>query len=345
MKTLLEKLRVEDWVVVWVSIPLLALALLIPDRLPGIPSTLVGEVAWYNIALLFVIVLIVLYAGMGGSVGMKAVPKILTGDVNPSGRTVDVWPADFTKDPTWGNMLTNTHVGGTTVNIGTAPDGKALPTSVRSLDYEEGIYVGYKWYETAGTIDGWFSEAAEDQSSLPGQADDPYYNRSNGVLFPFGYGLSYTSFSWTMGEASFSGEITEAQAGDRVAASRPPGGARRFRRRQAHVPGGARLQRARHGAVYKARLCGQVRPSPLLRRRRGRPRHGKGALSAPAAAAETPARAAPRGGKGGDVFSSRAGNFLFYVRAKGRTSCSCTDTSPPKRALRGRRTASREGTA
>ena len=64
MKTLLEKLRVEDWVVVWVSIPLLALALLIPDRLPGIPSTLVGEVAWYNIALLFVIVLIVLYAGM-----------------------------------------------------------------------------------------------------------------------------------------------------------------------------------------------------------------------------------------------------------------------------------------
>lgn len=158
----------------------------------------------------------VLYAGMGGSVGMKAVPKILTGDINPSGRTVDIWPADFTKDPTWGNMLTNTHVGGTTVNIGTAPDGKALPTSVRSLDYEEGIYVGYKWYETAGTIDGWFSEAAEDQSSLPGQADDPYYNRSNGVLFPFGYGLSYTSFSWTMGETSFSGEITEAQAGDRV---------------------------------------------------------------------------------------------------------------------------------
>ena len=51
MKTLLEKLRVEDWVVVWVSIPLLALALLIPDRLPNVPSTFVGEVAWYNIGL------------------------------------------------------------------------------------------------------------------------------------------------------------------------------------------------------------------------------------------------------------------------------------------------------
>ena len=51
MKNLLEKLRVEDWVVVWVSIPLLALAVLIPADLPSVPSTLVGEVAWYNIAI------------------------------------------------------------------------------------------------------------------------------------------------------------------------------------------------------------------------------------------------------------------------------------------------------
>ena len=63
MKNLLEKLRVEDWVVVWVSIPLLALAVLIPADLPSVPSTLVGEVAWYNIAYLFVIVLAVLYVG------------------------------------------------------------------------------------------------------------------------------------------------------------------------------------------------------------------------------------------------------------------------------------------
>lgn len=63
MKNLLEKLRVEDWVVVWVSIPLLALAVLVPADLPSVPSTLVGEVAWYNIAYLFVIVLAVLYVG------------------------------------------------------------------------------------------------------------------------------------------------------------------------------------------------------------------------------------------------------------------------------------------
>lgn len=64
MKRFFEKLRVEDWVVVWVSIPLLVLAALVPMRLPSVPSTLVGEVAWYNILYLFAIVLAVLYAGM-----------------------------------------------------------------------------------------------------------------------------------------------------------------------------------------------------------------------------------------------------------------------------------------
>ena len=57
MKNFFEKLRVEDWVVVWVSIPLLLLAALIPADLPSVPATLVGEVAWYNIGLLFAIVL------------------------------------------------------------------------------------------------------------------------------------------------------------------------------------------------------------------------------------------------------------------------------------------------
>ena len=63
MKNFFEKLRVEDWVVVWVSIPLLLLAALIPADLPSVPATLVGEVAWYNIGLLFAIVLVVLYVG------------------------------------------------------------------------------------------------------------------------------------------------------------------------------------------------------------------------------------------------------------------------------------------
>ena len=63
MKKWMEQFRVEDWVVVWVSIPLLLLASLIPADLPSVPATLVGEVAWYNIGLLFAIVLVVLYVG------------------------------------------------------------------------------------------------------------------------------------------------------------------------------------------------------------------------------------------------------------------------------------------
>lgn len=63
MKQRLEQFRTEDWVVVWVSIPLLILAAVIPQLLPKVPSSLVGETAWYNILLIFAIVLVVLYAG------------------------------------------------------------------------------------------------------------------------------------------------------------------------------------------------------------------------------------------------------------------------------------------
>ncbi len=63
MKKWLEQFRVEDWVTVWMAIPLLLLAACFPKEIPNVPSTLVGEVAWYNIGVLFLIVLIVLYAG------------------------------------------------------------------------------------------------------------------------------------------------------------------------------------------------------------------------------------------------------------------------------------------
>lgn len=63
MKQFFESLRTEDWVVVWVSIPLLLLSALIPALLPNVPSTLATLDAWRNIALLFVIVLVVLYVG------------------------------------------------------------------------------------------------------------------------------------------------------------------------------------------------------------------------------------------------------------------------------------------
>jgi len=63
MKKWYEQFLVEDWVVVLVSIPLLALAALVPALLPSVPATLVGSAAWIDIGWLFVIVLAVLYAG------------------------------------------------------------------------------------------------------------------------------------------------------------------------------------------------------------------------------------------------------------------------------------------
>lgn len=62
-KNWFEQFRVEDWVAVWMAIPLMLLAIFCPKEIPSVPSTLVGEVAWYNIGVLFLIVLVVLYAG------------------------------------------------------------------------------------------------------------------------------------------------------------------------------------------------------------------------------------------------------------------------------------------
>lgn len=116
------------------------------------------------------------WIGFTGSNGITALGEILNGDVNPSGRLVDTWAADFTKNPSF-------------VNFGTAclPDttDKYDGGMYYSVDYEEGIYVGYRYYETRGETDG-----------------EDWYNAN--VVYPFGYGLSYTTFDWTVGDASAS---------------------------------------------------------------------------------------------------------------------------------------------
>ncbi len=63
MKKWIEQLRTEDWVVVLMSIPLLVMAVLFPNNIPSVPSTFIGEVAWYNILGLFLIVLVILHFG------------------------------------------------------------------------------------------------------------------------------------------------------------------------------------------------------------------------------------------------------------------------------------------
>lgn len=116
------------------------------------------------------------WIGFTGSNGITALGEILNGDVNPSGRLVDTWAADFTKNPSFVNFGT-----------GCLPDttDKYDGGMYYSVDYEEGIYVGYRYYETRGETDG-----------------ENWYNAN--VVYPFGYGLSYTTFNWTVGDASAS---------------------------------------------------------------------------------------------------------------------------------------------
>ncbi len=109
----------------------------------------------------------VLWIGSPGETGFLAVGELLNGTVSPSGRTVDIYPSDFTKDPTYvnfGNFQYN--------NIGKS---NAMGDAY-FVQYEEGIYVGYRYYETA--------------------AVEGFIDYDEAVVYPFGHGLSYTDFSW-----------------------------------------------------------------------------------------------------------------------------------------------------
>lgn len=123
----------------------------------------------------------ILWIGQPGSAGFKSMGKILTGEVNPSGKMVDIYAADAMSAPTMKNFGDIAYADGTT----------------KFLEYEEGIYVGYRYYETAaalGAID--YDEA---------------------VVYPFGYGLNYDddkvtqslqSVSYSDGKITVKGTIT-----------------------------------------------------------------------------------------------------------------------------------------
>ena len=134
-----------------------------------------------------------LLVGFTGQNGAQAIPALLWGEINPSGKTVDTWAYDFATAASFANAARN-GVGryenaeglypwnGTTCgNL-----GESTPyTQVSFQDYAEGIYIGYKWYETADAEGYW-----DDVSNGFGTGYEGV------VQYPFGYGLSYTSFSW-----------------------------------------------------------------------------------------------------------------------------------------------------
>ena len=187
----------------------------------------------------------VLWIGTPGQDGCKAIPEILKGEVNPSGRTVDTWGRDFTLDPTYQNFADNSQTNLQTINgeqcylpndtmldadgvpilsygtdknynnkdkprwegdgsvfgITKFPGGTATGEEYKIVkgglngvkpasyvSYEEGIYVDYRYYETV----------YQDMKAKDEAAAEAWYNGTNGdgtgVIYPFGYGLSYTEF-------------------------------------------------------------------------------------------------------------------------------------------------------
>ncbi|KAB4858658.1 hypothetical protein GAG84_28215, partial [Bacteroides thetaiotaomicron] len=118
----------------------------------------------------------VLWVGFPGESGNLAAAAILSGAVNPSGRTVDIYPADFSRDPAFVNFGDYRYSNISRQNA--SGDGCFV-------QYEEGIYVGYRYYETR----------YEDR--VLGQGNAGGYDYAATVQFPFGYGLSYTRFAYS----------------------------------------------------------------------------------------------------------------------------------------------------
>ena len=130
----------------------------------------------------------ILWVGGLGDQGMLAAAEILTGEVNPSGHLPDIWFADFTKDPTFTNysdMSQNIDENGDRMSSWfTYPDGTS--TVYSAVEFREGIYYGYRYAETR----------ADDMNAKEAGSGDAWYTEN--VLYPFGYGLSYTTFDWKM---------------------------------------------------------------------------------------------------------------------------------------------------
>lgn len=121
-----------------------------------------------------------MYIGLTGSTGIKALGEVLVGAVNPSGRLPDTWAYDNLTTP----AMQNTYI---TAYTNSAEKGLAYDGQYNTYyeAYQEGIYVGYKYYETRY------------EDAVLGTANVGSYDYASMVAYPFGYGLSYTDFSYS----------------------------------------------------------------------------------------------------------------------------------------------------
>ena len=147
----------------------------------------------------------ILFVGGPGKQGFYAIGDVLNGTVNPSGRLADTYAADLLANPAMENFSSKVYYDpdaafpnqyDTMIDY-TDANGSTSQRPIMFVGYEEGIYVGYRFYESAAA-DGFFTS-----DQLPEGVTDPYYNRENGVIYPFGYGLSYTTFTQEISKASY----------------------------------------------------------------------------------------------------------------------------------------------
>ena len=128
-----------------------------------------------------------LWIGGVGAYGLSSVARIIQGEVNPSGRLVDTYAYDVFSSPAMQNMG----------NFEYWTNNGTKETEHHYYLYAEGIYVGYKYYETR----------YEDAVLGRGNAGD--YDYDEEVQFPFGYGISYTDFEWSDFSAKKRGDKIE----------------------------------------------------------------------------------------------------------------------------------------
>ena len=146
----------------------------------------------------------VLNVGVTGGQGALAIPDVVFGTVTPSGHMTDTTPYRPEYNITYYRSCakhTRHYEGGKSSDFfskaGRGSGGAAFYNYACYTEYTEGIYMGYRWFETADAEGFW------DQ--------DPYNGYDNVVQYPFGYGMSYTDFSWKLVEAKkVSGSEIEA---------------------------------------------------------------------------------------------------------------------------------------
>ena len=135
-----------------------------------------------------------------GQSGFNSLGSILSGEINPSGKTSDTFVADLTATPTWNNFGSFFYDNTEEFNMQQVGfDGKESTVAPSFVNYVDGIYVGYRFWETA--------------------AAEGLINYDEAVTYPFGYGLSYTDFTQEMGQITetdgvISFDVTVTNTGD-----------------------------------------------------------------------------------------------------------------------------------